>query len=89
MEEFMKGDIVVIPFPFSDLSATKKRPALVIAKLTGNDLILVQITSVIHSDDYAVLLEQKNFIDGGLNQRSWIRPNKIFTADVSLISSKI
>ena len=31
MGKFVKGDIVVIPFPFSDLSGSKRRPALVIA----------------------------------------------------------
>ena len=45
MGEFMKGDVVVVPFPFSDLSANKKRPALVVATLTGDDVILCQITS--------------------------------------------
>ncbi len=45
MEEFIKGDIVVIPFPFSDLSGRKKRPALVIADLVGEDIVLCQITS--------------------------------------------
>jgi len=33
MAEFVKGDVVVVPFPFSDLSQAKKRPALVISKL--------------------------------------------------------
>jgi len=41
MEEFVKGDIVVLPFPFTDLSATKKRPALIIATLQGDDLIVL------------------------------------------------
>ncbi len=45
MERFVKGEIVVVPFPFSDLSNTKKRPSLVIAQLKGNDIILCQITS--------------------------------------------
>jgi mRNA interferase MazF len=45
MERFVKGDIVVIPFPFSDLSGSKKRPALVLADLQGDDIILCQITS--------------------------------------------
>jgi len=39
MERFVKGDVVVIPFPFSDLTGAKRRPALVIANLKGNDLI--------------------------------------------------
>lgn len=37
MEKFVKGDIVVIPFPFSDLSRNKKRPAFVIKDLPDND----------------------------------------------------
>jgi mRNA interferase MazF len=45
MEEFVKGDVVVVPFPFSDLSEAKRRPALVIADLAGDDFVLCQITS--------------------------------------------
>ncbi len=40
MEKLVKGDIVVIPFHFSDLSEAKRRPAIVVATLEGNDLIL-------------------------------------------------
>jgi mRNA interferase MazF len=45
MGKFVKGDVVIIPFPFSDLSSSKRRPALVLAGLKGNDIILCQITS--------------------------------------------
>ncbi|MFI5273274.1 MAG: hypothetical protein ACHQ4H_09625 [Ktedonobacterales bacterium] len=45
MGRFVRGDVVVIPFPFSDLTATKRRPALVVADLPGDDVILRQITS--------------------------------------------
>jgi len=57
MERFVKGDVVVIPFPFSDLSGSKRRPALVISNLEGNDLILCQITSKNIKDDYAIELK--------------------------------
>jgi mRNA interferase MazF len=43
MEEFVKKDIVIVQFPFSNLTNTKKRPALVIH--SGQDILLVQITS--------------------------------------------
>src|SRR3989338_5735684 len=88
MEGLVKGDVVVIPFPFSDLSASKKRPAVVVANLTGDDYIIVQITSIARMDNYAISLEQKDFKNGKLPHDSMIRPNKLFTADKSLISYK-
>ena len=89
MERFIKGDVVVIPFPFSDLSQFKKRPALVIAVLEGEDLILCQITSKYKSDNYAISLNQSDFAEGNLKIDSYIRPNKIFTAHKDLILYKI
>ena len=59
MAKFVKGDIVVVPFPFSDLSQSKRRPALVIAALDGDDLILCQITSQTVNDKYALTLDEK------------------------------
>ena len=88
MERFVKGDIVVLPFPFSDLSGSKKRPALIVANLIGSDLILCQITSESRNDSYAILLTDKEFKAGGLKQNSMIRPNKLFTADNSIILYK-
>ena len=85
MGTFVKGDVVVAPFPFSDLSAAKKRPVLVVATLTGDDVILCQITSQTISDSYAVPLQDEEFISGGLRQASNIRPNRLFTADSNII----
>ena len=89
MAKFVKGDIVVIPFPFSDLSLAKRRPALVIADLSGDDIILCQITSQNISDKYAITLEGKDFQSGSLKKKSNIRPNRIFTADNHIILYKI
>jgi len=85
LARFVKGDIVVVPFPFSDLTQSKRRPALVIADLTGKDVILCQITSQWVNDEYAILIDDKDFDEGNLSQRSHIRPNRIFTADSSII----
>jgi mRNA interferase MazF len=74
-----------MPFPFSDLSAMKKRPALVIATLEGDDLILCQITSQAIGDGYAISLFADDFARGGLKVSSNIRPNRLFTADESII----
>jgi mRNA interferase MazF len=78
--EFIRGDIVVIPFPFSDLTQTKRRPALVVATLPGEDLILCQITSQTIMDKYAISIEDKDFATGSLSQHGNIIPNRLFTA---------
>ena len=88
MGKFIKGDVVVVPFPFSDLSASKRRPALVLVDLEGDDLILGQITSKTVFDEKAILIENSDFHDGGLNQVSNVRPNKLFTADEGIVLYK-
>ena len=88
MGQFIKGDIVVIPFPFTDLSGSKKRPAFVVADLPGDDIIVCQITSRHSSDNLALPLEAFDFKVGALPVDSYIRPNKIFTADKKLIHAK-
>ena len=85
MAKFVKGDVVVVLFPFSDLSQAKRRPALVLAKLEGDDRILCQITSRLLRDQYAIQLDDENFAKGSLKQKSNIRPNRIFTADMHII----
>lgn len=85
MGKFVKGDVVIVPFPFSDLSAAKRRPALVVAALAGDDVILCQITSKAISDGYALAISDDDFTSGGLRQESNIRPNRIFTADSNII----
>ena len=85
MGQFVRGDVVVLNFPFSDLSQTKRRPALVLASLAGDDVILCQITSQARFDAYSIVLESADFVDGNLNQSSRIRPNRLFTADEAII----
>lgn len=86
MGAFIKGQVVVVPFPFTDLSGSKKRPAVVVANLSGDDVILCQITSKHNSDGYSVSLEDADFSTGSLKQQSNIRPNRLFTADSKLIA---
>jgi mRNA interferase MazF len=84
MAGFVKGDVVVIPFPFSDLTGSKRRPAFVLGCPDGRDVILCQITSKA-TDKMAVEVDTDAYSSGGLSLCSRIRPNRIFTADVSLI----
>ncbi len=89
MAKFIRGDVVVVPFPFSDLTQAKRRPALIIADLDGDDYILCQITSRNISDRFAVSIEDADFDNGALKQNSNTRPNRIFTADRNIILYRI
>ena len=85
MERFVTKDIVVIEFNFTNLSATRRRPALILASLSGDDLIVCEITSVIRNDNYVVSLENKDLEFGKLKINSIIRPNRILTIENSKI----
>lgn len=89
MATFVKGDVVVVPFPFSDLSSSKRRPALVLTSLEGDDLILSQITSQNMSDSYSISIGTDDIENGSLSRDSNVRPNKIFTADKNIILYKV
>ena len=79
------GDVVVLPFPQTDLQAGKRRPALVVADLAGDDLILCQITTQSRRDSYSVSLANNDFDHGRLNVDSFIRSNRLFTVDHAVI----
>ena len=79
------GEVVVLPFPQTDLKIGKRRPALVVADVSGTDLILCQITSQARSDGYSVSLVAADFERGRLAVDSFIRPNRPFTVQHSVI----
>jgi mRNA interferase MazF len=79
------GDIVVLPFPQTNLQQGKRRPALVVVDLKGDDLILCQITSQVHRDSYSISLDNGDFQSGQLNVQSFVRPNRLFTVEQSVI----
>jgi mRNA interferase MazF len=88
MAKFVKGDVVIVPFPFSDLTSSKRRPALVLAQSGASDFVLSQITSKNLGDEYAIEISAADFDAGGLNITSNARPNKLFTADASIVAYK-
>jgi len=88
MGRFVKGDVVVVPFPYTNLRGEKRRPALVIASAGDNDLLLAQISSRTLHDPFAIEILPDDFHSGGLRVVSNIRPNKLFTAEEDLIIYK-
>ena len=85
MEPLAAGAVVLVPFPFSDLSEAKLRPAIVLAAVGRDDYILCQVTSNPYSDPKAVVLTDNDFADGSLRRTSYARPGKLFTANQGLI----
>lgn len=87
MEAPSAGSIVLLPFPFSDLSQSKIRPAMVLADAGRGDWILCQITSKPYSDNRAVQITELDFAEGGLQLSSYVRPAKLFTANNAIFLS--
>lgn len=85
MEQFARRDIVLVRFPFSDLSSSKLRPALVLATAEYGDLLLCQITSKHYADRSAILIDSGDFDSGALPVSSYVRPGRLFAADRGLI----
>ena len=89
MVTFTAGAVVLVRFPFSDLSQTKLRPAVVLAEAGRGDWILCQVTSKQYGDPRAILLEDTSFSAGSLRVLSYARPGKLFTANRDLIVSEV
>lgn len=85
----MRGDVVITRFPYSDFSQLKLRPALVLAVLPGNDLILCEITTKPVRNQYVIPVNNTDSMSGGLSQNSNIRPDKIATSERQLIRYKV
>ena len=78
------GAVVILPFPFSDLSGSKFRPGLILANASRQDWILCQITSQPYADPRAIELKAHGFSEGGLRLASYARPGKLFTANSAI-----
>lgn len=89
MATFGRASVVLVDFPFSDLSNSKMRPAIVLAKANNQDWFLCQITSNAGIDSRAIEINDPDFDQGSLQRRSFVRPDKIFTGHESLIIRRI
>jgi len=90
---FEQGEILIVPFPFSDLSALKQRPILVLSKKSYNenvaDIITCGITSNINNAKYSVLIRQRDLESGYLPTMSRIKVDKLFTLEQSIVKKRL
>ncbi len=89
MVTFTVGSVVLVKFPFSDLSGAKLRPAVLLAYSGNEDWILCQITSNPYADAKAIELNDDDFKEGSLHRTSYIRPGKLFTANLTIIDHRV
>ena len=88
MGPFTAGKIVLVRFPFSDLSRFKLRPALILADADRGDWLLCQITSNPYGDPRRISLVDGDFRAGSLRPTSYARPARLFTAHQTLITGE-
>ncbi len=92
MARFVKGDIVLVPFPFSAEEAYKHRPALVLASWSyggGTDYLVALITTQPAPDPYLTEIVQADTYGGSLAQKCYLRPTYLFAPDEQLISRRV
>ncbi len=86
---YNQREIILVPFPYSDLSSLKRRPVLVISNNNYNknypDILVTVITSNLYKDDYSVELQNNDLEVGVLPEQSIIKCHKLFTIDQSQV----
>ena len=89
MGKFTVDSVVLVSFPFSNLKGQKVRPALILANVEFNNLILCQITSKPYTSKISICLKASDFATGSLPVVSFVRPDKLFTADTTIIKKTV
>ena len=87
---YKQKDIVIIPFPYSDLTGSKLRPALILSNNKLNvteDRICCLITSNKPKDSNIII--NKSLEEGRLPFESWVKPQRLFTINERIIKKKL
>jgi len=85
----MRKKIVIFPFPFTDLSDSKKRPCLVLKDYGHEDLLLALITTQKRKDEYSINFNDNDLGSGRIFHESVIRTNRLFTGSKNYITKEI
>ncbi|MDQ6785519.1 MAG: type II toxin-antitoxin system PemK/MazF family toxin [Acidobacteriota bacterium] len=83
------GAVILVRFPFSDLSGAKLRPAIALADTGRGDWILCQVTSQPYTDSQAVEIANNDLASGSFRKNSFARPGKLFTANAAIMTKQI
>ncbi len=87
------GEVVVVPFPFTDMSAIKQRPVLILSSKKYNtssqDIITCGITSNPHDTAFSVVLLKKDMVEGQMVVDSRVKPDKLFTLHQKMVKKKL
>jgi len=91
--KYRQGEILIVPFPFSDLSNVKRRPVLVLSNEGDNknskDLIICGITSNLRDKKHSIIVENHNLLFGQIPIKSLIKTDKLFTIEKSIVIKKV
>ncbi len=93
--KYRQGDLILLPFPFTDLSSVKRRPALIVSParyhLLTDDIILVALTSQVPPSlsEFDMLVTPRDMAIGYLPKPSVIKVGKIFTAHRDLLVKRV
>jgi mRNA interferase MazF len=86
-------EIVLLPYPFSNLEERKFRPAVVVSSNSFNkcsqDCIAVPMTSVLKKEPFSIPIRETDLAKGRLIKPSRIRVDKIFSVEKELVKVKI
>jgi mRNA interferase MazF len=90
---FSGGEIVLVPFPFTDLSQVKRRPVLILSNRSHNrtsrDFICCGITSNLENSRNSILLDPSELTEGTIPVRSRIKYAKVFTLEKTLVGKRL
>lgn len=90
---YEQGEIIIVPFPFTDLSSIKQRPVIVLSRSSDNknseDIITCGITSNLKNSKYSVLIDNKDLLSGEIPKPSRIKLDKLFTLNQNIVKKRI
>jgi len=87
-----RGDIVLVPVPFTDLTTHRRRPVIVVSndayQAATQDFVCVAMTSNLKDDPYSFEITTADLVEGSLNHPGRVRADKIFTLAQAIILAR-